>query len=71
MPTVQCVVPSHGVALDTDLGVNNNTTLTLIRGHVSSVNSRAWNEGYPKVREDFTIAEKAFNQEKALVGAFG
>ena len=49
MPTVQCVVPSHGVALDTDLGVNNNT-LTLIWGHVPSVNCRAWNEGYPKVR---------------------
>ena len=29
--------------------------------------TRAWNEGYPKVREDFTITE---NQKKALVGAF-
>ena len=43
--------------------------------------TRAWNEGYPKVPEDFTITEKAntrnlkalvgaFNQKKALVGAF-
>ena len=70
MPTVQCVVPSHGVALDTDLGVNNNTTLTLIRGHVPSVNNRAWNEGYPKACEDFTITEKAFNQEKAQIRTF-
>ena len=60
---------------------------------VTAVCSRASNEGYPKVREDFTTTKKAptimtlltsikhsvlnvkalvgaFNQEKALVGAF-
>ena len=36
-----------------------------MRGHqnndikAAELISRAWNEGYPKVREDFTITEKA------------
>ena len=33
--------------------------------------TRAWNEGYPKVPEDFTITKKAPTRNlKALVGAF-
>ena len=45
-----------------------------------AVQGRAWNEGYPKVREDFTITEKAPTfivpcligviNVQALVGAF-
>ena len=50
------------------------------RQHQQRVDDRAWSEGYPKVRTDITITENsvlnmkvlvgAFNQEKALVGAF-
>ena len=34
------------------------------------VDSRASNEGYPKVREDFTIMEKAFSWLKAPTSTF-
>ena len=51
-----------------DMGGCNDHDVTF------SVTIRAWNEGYPKVREDFTITEKAptraFFWFEAPTGAF-